>query len=239
MEEVLFWRKSHNQGLQMSNKIKVKHIPSKTKYLVQGYIREIEYILDNSSNIADDIKCICLLYCDDLEIEEFNTKEKDIKMNFRIEKNTVTKKHNLSSNYYGGSSMNVLSLIKKVKQGKHIWKFKCKKLRDPKDKYATIGVQKSPSRAGFGLRSDGYLTTSFNNRWNTNKFMYGLKFNSGDMIQMTLNFKTHTLGFMINGNTNKSKDDAFTVTGGIECTAAIRMQSVGDSFEFISYQQSE
>ena len=97
----------------------IQQIPQGTKDLVYGYIRtEIETILNDYSIIADDIKLICLLFCNpNKDIFVRDSAHPSIEIHENIVTVTTTGQDN--------SDVFVAYFVNKVSKGRHIWKFKC------------------------------------------------------------------------------------------------------------------
>ena len=219
----------------MMSKDYVRRISQKTKDLVYGYIRKFENTLDSSTlTICNDIMLICLLYYD-VTIEAFSTKDIATCIKINDTKNIATVKPWPSKNDRRIGYHHTVYLTKVILQndkGRRVWKFKCLQLKDPKHKFASIGINKC------FLESNGNLDVNYPNyTHHDRKFVYGLKFGKNDIIEMTLDLNQFIIGFRINGNPNRSINQSFQNYD--TSRAYISMQSVGDSFEFISYQPIE
>ena len=195
------------------NNMRIKS-PIRTRNLAFGWIREQELIFKRHiNNIPDLIKYIVLLYLDQNK-DEFDAKHchKNIRIiNDTIVKNTIVQKK-------GNKSLTTIYLTNIVCKSKLIWRFKieligtlqplhqnfclpligirnCKfedKTMDTHFASAVIPGNDMKMIRGFGFSMDGGCL------WPGKPTRYGERCESGDVIEMILDFNAKMLSYKIN-----------------------------------------
>eukprot|EP01084_Bolivina_argentea_P066715 121631_1 len=213
-------------------KSKLNTVPQRNKAVAFGFCREEEIKWNDSSNIPQLIKYLCLLYLNQNKDEfDINNCHKDLKINDNYIKT--------DSNFRSCFLKNI------VNKRKYIWRFQQNEgviiagcligIYDTKfktsdynfDEFFDSVTFKSGISTGYGLRLDGRLTNPENSTiWGKKT---ELKCQPGDIIEMILDFNNLTLCFKIN-----NKQCTVKIENG-EYKAALTLCS--GSFTLLSYQE--
>eukprot|EP01084_Bolivina_argentea_P066712 121628_1 len=217
-------------------KSKLNTVPQRNKAVAFGFCREEEIKWNDSSNIPQLIKYLCLLYLNQNKDEfDINNCHKDLKINDNY----------IKSDGYGRSCF----LKNIVKKGKYIWRFQLNEFEGVVCYDCLIGIYNTEFETtdysygfddyfdnitfnneistGYGLRLDGRLTNPENSTiWGKKT---ELKCQPGDIIEMILDFNNLTLCFKIN-----NKQCTVKIENG-EYKAALTLCS--GSFTLLSYQE--
>ena len=222
---------------------KYEIIDDRTKYLINGYIRVIQSLFDESNgyyNITTYINQICSIYyfC---QYDSWNVELKSYK--FTINGNTAS--HTGYYGYYGYATVFLSNIVEK---GEHHWKFKVKKYsqdsnlifgiwnikHDPlsiiNDKW--IGNTPNSSYA-FDFSCAELNIHSSKNEW-TGQETYGVICSRGSIIQISVDFNRLQLSFTIN-DINYGK--AFDIKHG-KYLCAISSNGKGNAIDLLCYNQT-
>ena len=88
---------------------------------------------------------------------------------------------------------------------------------------------------GYGLSSCGHLT---NPEWPSSWGKHFKQYNTGDIIEMIIDFNQLTIDFIINDKSRIEGNKAFDIKQS-EYRAAVKMRYNGHSIELVSYRQIE
>eukprot|EP01084_Bolivina_argentea_P066714 121630_1 len=209
-------------------KSKLNTVPQRNKAVAFGFCREEEIKWNDSSNIPQLIKYLCLLYLNQNKDEfDINNCHKDLKINDNYIKT--------DSNFRSCFLKNI------VNKRKYIWKFQVNGsvflgpclIGIYNTKFEIINFDHffdggfGTISTGYGLRLDGILTNPENSSiWGKQT---ELKCQCGDIIEMILDFNDLTLCFKIN-----NKQCTVKIENG-EYKAALTLCS--GSFTLLSYQE--
>ena len=212
----------------------LSQIPQRNKDLAFGYTRESEKC--NKVSIPDMIKYLCLIYLNqNKDTFDPNHTHKDIK----IDENCI---RSTSTNYVTVSCY----LMNIVKQGIHIWKFKCNNPCTDSEEADMIGIVSNHepyltlheyfdyyaggANDAYGFAMDGRLNNPETGvGWGG---AYGVECKIGDIIEMRIDFKAETLSYKIN---EKDYGVAFEIQNE-EYRAAITLFDMKSCYTLISYQ---
>ena len=191
---------------------KLQQIPQRNKDLAFGFVKDCEKL--NKSSIPDMIKYLCLIYINQNK-DKFDGESTHQTIN--IQGNCIKK----ANSKMVGVASSLLTNI--VSTGIHIWTFKANESNSCDD---IIGIRKSNADSrkehlqlsldnggdgsvnsvGYGLNLIRRLTNPADNgRWGKS---YGQRWDSGDVIEMKLNFNDLSLSYKIN---EKDYGKAFTI----------------------------
>ena len=222
---------------------KLSQIPQRNKDLAFGYVHEKEK--QNKMSVPDMIKYLCLIYLN-LNKDEFDPNQSSKKI--EINGNSIIRETNADKSIQNVFLKNIAS------SGIHKWKFKYSCDMNTFSKHDYIGVFNMDYKESM-IKSDdyfffipksynfsGYAIGSKGGGVNQNGFFtkYQRYWDSGDEIEMKLDFYQQNLKFKVNG---QDFGDALQIDITKKWKAAISIGGyIGHgspkSFTLISYQKT-
>ena len=208
---------------------KLKNIDIKSKYLINGYIRNVQQnLLPHDIPffiIPPSIVDICLLF-----FYIFNEWDVDSKpMKIKVEGDTITS--------LADGSWNTILMKNVISNGKWVWKFK---ILNREYSCILIGILRNDKKSDYGeyIGDLEYCSYAFDGSWasistydklNNWDGHYGIKLKTNDIVEMHIDLDELSLSFVIN---DKSYGKSHDIVKG-EYVAAISFCQAKDSIQIL------